>query len=79
MICMLNSTTLWAELDKSQRRKVAHIWAWENSAQLDQYNFSYGEDSINGSVSDSLPCVNYFVKIEDYFGKVLNIKVVEGD
>ena len=36
------------------------------------------EDSTNGSVSDSLHCVNYFVEIEDYFRKVVNMKAVEG-
>ena len=53
-------------------------YLWKISAQLNQYNFSYERDSINCSVSDSLLCDNYFVKIEAYFGKVLNMKVVEG-
>ena len=53
------------------------VYAYQISAQLDQYTFSYVEDSTNGSVSDSLPYVNYFVEIEDYFGKVVNMKVVE--
>ena len=52
------------------------VFAYQISAQLDQYNFSYREDSTNGSVSDSLLCINYFVEIEDYFGKVLNMKVL---
>ena len=51
-------------------------YLWKISAQLDQYNFSYERDSTNCSVSDSLLCDNYFVEIEDYFGKVLNMKVV---
>ena len=51
-------------------------YLWNISAQLDQFNFSYEGDSTNCSVSDSLHFDNYFVKIEDYFGKVLNMKVV---
>ena len=51
-------------------------YSYKNSTQLDQYNFSYREDITNRLVSDSLPCINYFVEIEDYFGKVLNMKVV---
>ena len=47
------------------------------SAQLDQYNFSYERESTNGSLSDSLPCKSYFIEIEDYFGRVLNYKVVK--
>ena len=52
-------------------------YLWKISAQLGKYNFSYDRDSTNCSISDSLSCDNYFVEIEDYFGKVLNMKVVE--
>ena len=52
------------------------VYVYTISAQLDQYNFSYAKDSTNRSVSDSLPCVNYFVEIKDYFGKVVSMKVV---
>ena len=47
------------------------------SAQMDMYNFIYGEFSANYSVLYSLSCVDYFLEIEDDFGKVLNWKVVE--
>ena len=66
---------------KSKKKSCSYMsleYVYEISAQLDQYDFSYVEDSTNGSVSDSLPCVNYFVEIEDYFGKVVNLKDVEG-
>ena len=52
-------------------------YAYKILAQLDQYNFSYERDSTNCSVFDSLFLDNYFVEIEDYFGKVLNYKVVK--
>ena len=51
---------------------------WKLSAQLGKYNFSYGRDSTNDSVSDSLSCDNYFLEIERDFDKMLNMKVVEG-
>ena len=66
---------------KSKKKSCSYMslgYLWKISAQLDQYNFSYERDSTNDSVSDSLLCDNYFVKIEAYFGKVLNMKVVEG-
>ena len=71
---------------KSKKKSCSFMileYIWKISAQLDQYNFSYERDSTNGSVSDSLLsdsllCDNYFVEIEDYIGKVLNMKVVEG-
>ena len=66
---------------KSKKESCSYMsleYAYEISAQLDQCNFIYGEDSTNRLISDSLHCVNYFVEIEDYFGKVVNMKVVEG-
>ena len=65
---------------KSKKESFSYMsleYVYEISAQQDQYNFSYERDSTNGSVSDSRLCDNYFVEIEDYFGKVLNMKVVQ--
>ena len=64
---------------KSKNESCSFIslkYFWKVSAQLDKYNFSYGRDSTNCSVSDSLSCDNYFLEIEDDFDKVLNMKVV---
>ena len=61
---------------KQSYLSMSLVYAYQILAQLDQYNFGYVEDSTNGLVFDILPCVNYFVKIEDYFGKVVNMKVV---
>ena len=44
---------------------------------MDWYNLIYGTFSAIYSVLDSLYCVNYFVEIENDFGKMLNWKVVE--
>ena len=52
-------------------------YACKISAQMDWYNFIYGTFSAIYSVLDSLSCVNYFVEIENDFGKMLNWKVVE--
>ena len=63
---------------KKSFSSMSLVYSYQISAQLDQYNFSCVEDTTNGSISDCLPCVNYFVEIEDYFGNVVNMKVVEG-
>ena len=42
------------------------------SAQMDWYNFIYGTFSALYSILDSLSCFNYFVEIENDFGKMLN-------
>ena len=44
---------------------------------MDWYNFIYGTFSAIYSVLDSLFCVNYFVEIENDFGKMFNWNVAE--
>ena len=56
---------------------VSLEYACKISAQMDWYNFTYRTFSAIYSVLDSLSFVNYFVEIENDFGKMLNWKVVE--
>ena len=49
----------------------------ELSAHLEWYNFSYGPYSTTTLFLYSLSCVDDLVVIEDYFGKMLNMKVAE--
>ena len=52
-------------------------YAYEFSAQLVKYNFTYGLFSTNTPALDSLFCGYHFMWIWDDFGNVFNMKVVD--